>query len=69
MRTKAVCPNNKKHKLFATTAHEVHDWIVDEFGEFVKDLGCSEVSEEPDTSNIWTCKSCGAEAEFIEVED
>lgn len=59
---KAVCPKSKKHKTFITTAHEVHDWIVDENGEFIKDLGCLEIASDPDSNNIWTCEVCGAEA-------
>ena len=58
----AVCPKNVNHKKFITTAHEVHDWIVDEKGEFVKDLGCLEISADPDSGNIWTCEVCGTEA-------
>lgn len=59
---KVKCPNNPKHAEFVTTAHEVHDWIVDSKGNFVEDLGCSEVAAEPDIDNIWTCHICGAEA-------
>jgi len=59
---KARCPKSKKHKLFTTTAHEVHDWVVDEDGEFIEDLGCSEVAADPDPGNCWTCKVCGADA-------
>jgi TPP-dependent indolepyruvate ferredoxin oxidoreductase alpha subunit len=56
------CPKSKRHKRFVTTAHEVHDWVLDENGEFVKDLGCSEMSADPDINNIWTCHVCGAQA-------
>jgi len=59
------CPKNPNHKKFITTAHEVHDWVVDENGEFLKDLGCSEVAAKPDTGNIWTCAICKTEAEKI----
>jgi len=69
MRIKAICPKNKKHNKFVTTAHEVHDWIVNEFGECVKDLGCSEISVAPDINNIWICEVCGAKAKFVEIED
>jgi len=61
---KAICPNNPDHKQFITTAHEVHDWVVDENGDFVEDLGCSEMAHDPDPCNQWTCKECGAEAIF-----
>lgn len=59
---KATCPNNPEHKEFSTTAHEVHDWKVDEEGNFLDDLGCSETAAKPDAGNIWTCIECGAEA-------
>tara|TARA_Y100000310_G_C20390491_1_gene672503 strand:+ start:151 stop:345 length:195 start_codon:yes stop_codon:yes gene_type:complete len=59
---KAVCPKNPDHKLFITTAHEVHDWVVDGNGNFEDDLGCSETAHGPNPDNTWTCKECGAEA-------
>ena len=59
---KATCPNNPKHKKFVTTVHEVHEWVVDEKGEFVKDLGYIEVAHKPEKSNTWRCRTCGAEA-------
>ena len=61
---KAVCPKSKKHKRFVTTAWEVHNWVVDENGEFVRDMGCNEIGHRPDRDNIWNCKKCGAEAVF-----
>jgi len=59
---KAICPKDENHKLFITTAHEVHDWVVDETGDFVEDVECIEVSADPNSGNCWTCKICGAEA-------
>jgi len=59
---KITCPKNKKHNQFITTAHEVHDWVVDEQGNFIKDLGCSEVAAKPDPDNCWNCRTCGADA-------
>ena len=59
---KATCPKDPNHKKFITVAHEVHDWVVDENGDFVEDMGCSETAHGPNTDNIWTCKECGAEA-------
>lgn len=59
---RAICPNNSDHKLFVTTAHEVHDWEVDENGNFVEDLGCVDISHRPEPGNIWTCKICNTEA-------
>jgi len=58
----ARCPKNPKHKVFLTTAHEVHEWEVDPDGEFIKDLGCSMLAAKPDTGNIWICKICGSKA-------
>ena len=58
-----VCPKNPNHKQFITTAHEMHDWKVDEDGNFLEDLGCIETTHGPDEDNIWTCKLCGTEAE------
>ena len=59
---KLTCPNNKKHKRFVTTAHEVHDWIVDNKGEFVDDKGCTEVTHEPDSHDTFQCAVCNADA-------
>lgn len=57
-----VCQRNSEHKEFITTAHEVHDWKVDEAGNCIEDLGCTEIAHKPDDGNIWTCAICGAEA-------
>ncbi len=59
---KVKCPNNKKHSKFITVAHEAHNWLVDDKGNFIKDLGVTEVVAKPNTGNTWTCKVCGAEA-------
>ena len=59
---KATCPNDPEHKKFVTTAHEVHNWVVDEEGDFLEDLGCIETAHKPDADNIWTCVACGVEA-------
>lgn len=56
------CPRSPFHNEFITTAHEVHDWVVDGEGNFLEDLGCSEVAAYPDVNNTWTCKICGAKA-------
>lgn len=60
----ARCPKNPNHKVFLTTAHEVHDWEVDPDGGFIKDLGCSEIAAKPDHGNIWVCKKCKLRAVF-----
>jgi hypothetical protein len=59
---KVTCPDNPDHKRFGTVAHEVHDWIIDENAQFVKDLGCSEMAHGPTKGNTFTCCECGAEA-------
>ena len=59
---KISCPKSKKHKRFITTAHEMHEWVVDELGNFVKDNGCLEVTVEPEKGNCFTCNVCGSEA-------
>lgn len=59
---KATCPKNENHKKFVTTAHEAHTWIVNEYGEFVKDLGSDDIDEGPSIYNIWTCCICGERA-------
>ena len=38
---KVICPKNKRHTRFITTAHELHEWVIDRDGIFVKDQrGC-----------------------------
>lgn len=59
---KATCPKNPAHKRFVTAAAEMHDWLVDERGEFIEDKGCTEVLHKPESSNIWECADCGAQA-------
>jgi hypothetical protein len=58
----AVCPKDPSHNRFATTAHVVQDWVVDEHGNFIRELSTLETTHGPDTGNIWTCLNCGAEA-------
>ena len=60
------CPNNSSHNEFVTTAHEVHDWVVDSDGNFIEDLGCSEIAASPSIDNIWRCRICGAEAIVVD---
>lgn len=59
----AICPNNKNHKKFGTTAHVTQDRKVDEEGNFVESINdCVEVTHGPNVENTWTCCTCGAEA-------
>lgn len=59
---KVVCPKNKRHKLFVTTAHVMEEWLVGRDGNFIDSLGCLEVTHAPDPGNTWTCRACGTEA-------
>jgi len=59
---KITCPKSKRHKRFSVSAHEVHDWKVDETGEFVKDMGCIDIAHSPERGDLFTCCTCGAEA-------
>jgi hypothetical protein len=59
---KAICPKNPKHKKFITTAHEQHEWVVNENGAFVEDIRCLSVTHLPDKNNVWICKTCGTQA-------
>lgn len=64
---KAVCPNNREHDRFITTAQVKQDWIVDENGNFIETSdNCSDILEHPTKYNIWICEECGVEAN---VED
>lgn len=58
----AVCPDNPEHKQFGTVVHQTHDWMVDETGELLNDLGLLEVTHGPNPGNTWTCMECGAAA-------
>ena len=44
----------------------MHDWVVDEHGEFVADLGCIQLTHGADVGNIWGCKECGSEAIVVD---
>ena len=55
----ARCPKNPDHKKFVTSASEVHDWLVDEHGNFLEDRGCTETLHKPHADNIWECAECG----------
>lgn len=60
---KAICPNNRNHERFTTTAHVVQDWEVDSNGNFIKSVNdCVEVTSDPNIDNVWECAICGAQA-------
>lgn len=54
---KIICPEYPHHSEFVTTAHEVHEWVVDQSGEFLMDRGCLEVSHKPLCGNLFTTVS------------
>lgn len=64
----AVCPKDKNHKRFSTTAYVCEEWLVDEHGEFMNKLELLEVTHDPDPDNTWTCAECGSEAEVKEIK-
>jgi len=59
---KAICPNNENHKKFNTSAHVIQEWIVDEHGNFLKEIATTETTHYPSSDDIWYCIECGAEA-------
>jgi hypothetical protein len=59
---KAVCPNDVNHDKFLTIAYEMHEWLVDEKGQYLDDNGCIDVSVWPQKENHWQCAICGSEA-------
>lgn len=64
---KAICPTNPHRKRFATTAHVMQDWEVDENGAFIEVIdNCIQVTHGPNIGNIWTCCECGSEATILE---
>lgn len=63
---KAICPNNKEHNLFITTAHVQEEWVVDSYGNFVETIRCTDITHGPDHRNVWICKECGEPAIFFE---
>ena len=63
---KITCTKNPKHTEFESHAHQVNRWKVDELGHFLDDLGCSDVTHRPNAQDIFTCSTCGEEAEVAE---
>lgn len=66
---KIKCPKSNKHKRFSVTAHVAQEWKVDEKGEFMESLAdCLEVTHRPEKGDLFSCLSCGSEAE-VENDD
>jgi hypothetical protein len=63
---KITCPNCPKETRFDVSAHEVHDWTVDEKGNFVEDKGCVDMAHKPESGDHFTCQSCGGTAKVVE---
>jgi hypothetical protein len=60
---KATCPTSIHHEEFTTVATILEEWVVDESGRFMESLGELETINEPDPENVWTCNTCGEEAD------
>lgn len=54
----AVCPRDVSHKTFFTTATVMEEWLVNEFGDFIKSNATIDVADEPDVRNQWLCCAC-----------
>ena len=61
-----VCPKNNRHRKFSTTAKELHDWIVDEEGNFVDDLGCRDVIGKLGMKDEYECSLYGTKAVVLD---
>lgn len=70
MNVRAVCPNGCADGHFFTTAHVVEEWIVDAEGNFVDGTSPDyvDVAAYPSPENFWSCRHCGAQAQFEEKE-
>lgn len=68
MRLVAVCPSDRSHNEFLTTAHVTETWVVDRYGDFESKLesDAGEVIHAPDPEDIWQCRICGKDAVFVE---
>ena len=58
MTKKLICECGSKE--FVVSATEYHDWVVDEHGEFVRDIECYEAKV---TGEIFTCNKCSKTVE------
>lgn len=48
---------------FNVTAHVTQDWVVDEYGNFLRcEDDCVEVTHRPDDEDVWNCANCGYSA-------
>lgn len=63
---KAVCTRNRTHNRFKTMVAEVHAWVVDAHGKFVRDNGCIDIAHAPDRQNVWLCNICGKPVKWVD---
>lgn len=57
------CPKHPNVREFTTSAREHHTWVVDENGEFIRDIDCYDADADLDYAY---CIECGEEAAFGE---
>jgi len=61
------CPKDPTHDEFITSATVVEDWVVDREGHWIETVdGEGETVRGPDPENIWTCRACGADVEWVD---
>lgn len=66
-KVKAICPKNKEHDEFYTTAHVMQEWRVDNEGNFIEVVeDCLQTTYGPNKDNTWLCAICGSVAEVKE---
>ena len=61
-----LCKDHPENRQFVAGATVNHEWLVDENGEFIRDLGA--LDSEMYDDDIW-CAICGELAIWIEGED
>lgn len=59
---RAVCPEDKRHKTFITTAYVAQEWVVDDEGNCLETLDIVKTVDMPDSGRPWVCDICGCEA-------
>lgn len=61
----ARCPADTTHDRFIASATVRETWVVDRNGSFLweKDPPEGQVLSQPSADEIWTCETCGAQAE------
>jgi hypothetical protein len=62
-----TAPDEEGHMKFSTTAHVAEEWQVDKHGNFLVNMGNTQVVQGPRKENIWYCCECGEEAIVTET--